>query len=76
MLFQATLIAVITYLVACYAYGLYLLFKLYTGKRLHREPANLQENPRSLEDNTVAHAPSEDADPQAKPGYDTPAKAA
>lgn len=80
MLFQATLIAVIVYLAICYAYGLYLLVKLYTGKRLHTEPANLQENPRSLEDNTVQPVPGSTPgsvpETSAQPGFSAPAKAA
>lgn len=76
MLFQATLIAVIVYLAVCYAYGLYLLFKLYTGKRLHAESANLQENPRSLDDNTVQPAPGNAPETSARPGFSAPAKAA
>ncbi|MEO0514305.1 MAG: hypothetical protein AAF086_03295 [Planctomycetota bacterium] len=73
MLFKATLIAVIVYLAACYAYGLYLLVKLYTNKRLHAAPANLQENPRSLRD--TADAPAAATGPDA-PAYEAPAKAA
>ncbi|MEM1109259.1 MAG: hypothetical protein AAGH99_11290 [Planctomycetota bacterium] len=80
MLFQATLIAVIVYLAACYAYGVYLLVKLYTNKRLHTENANFEENPRSLHDNAVeptseADAPAREAAP-AQPTYDEAAKAA
>ncbi len=73
MLFKATLVAVIVYLAACYAYGLYLLVKLYANKRLHAAPAHLQENPRSISDTTPASAPQTR---DGRPAYDTPAKAA
>lgn len=73
MLFQATLIAVIAYLAACYAYGFYLLVKLYTNKRLHAAPANLQDNPHEAQDNTLRPAP---ATGSSQPDYNAPAKAA
>lgn len=52
-MFQAVLITVITYLVACYGYGLYLLWKLYTGRRFNGE--------------AVAERSAVAAMPQAKP---------
>jgi len=70
MLFKATLIAVIVYLAACYAYGLYLLVKLYTNKRLHAAPTKLQENSGSMSDTPTPAAP------QSTAAYDTSAKAA
>lgn len=77
MLFQATLIAVIVYLAACYAYGLYLLVKLYTGRRLHAAPAHLHEDPRSAEDrNGQRLGQNKPAPATGKPAYDAPAKAA
>lgn len=72
MLFKATLIAVIVYLAVCYAYGLYLLWKLYTGRRLHLDAASLGENPAPrTEQQDTAGAPR-----RAQPGYNAPAKAA
>ncbi|MEM9419351.1 MAG: hypothetical protein AAGA25_09930 [Planctomycetota bacterium] len=65
MLFKATLIAVIVYLAACYAYGLFLLFKLYTNKKMQAEiknPVNRAEAPAKQ----PAHSPA----------YEAPAKAA
>lgn len=70
MLFKATLIAVIVYLVACYAYGLYLLFKLYTNKKMQAEFKNPVNTAGTISD----HA-DQDAK-QAAPAYDAPAKAA
>lgn len=72
MLFQATLVAVIVYLAACYAYGLYLLWKLYTGRRLDLDASSLGENPAPR---VELQTPTQDA-PRAQPTYDTAAKAA
>ncbi|MEM7625179.1 MAG: hypothetical protein AAF333_06080 [Planctomycetota bacterium] len=44
MLFQAVLFTVIAYLVACYAYGLFLLWKLYTGRKF-RDDGGQGEHP-------------------------------
>ena len=41
-MFQAVLFTVIAYLVGCYAYGLFLLWKLWTGRRLERQLAAYQ----------------------------------
>lgn len=72
MLFKATLIAVIVYLAVCYAYGLYLLWKLYTGRRLHLDAASLGETtaPR------VERQAPDKGETRSQPGYQTPAKAA
>ncbi|MEM9882201.1 MAG: hypothetical protein AAF800_04715 [Planctomycetota bacterium] len=72
MLFQATLIAVITYLAACYLYGMYLLWKLYTGRRLHAPPS---ERPAPRELGATA-GPADASNRRSTPAYDTPAKAA
>jgi hypothetical protein len=68
MLFKAVLFAVMLYLVACYAYGIYLLWKLWTGRRAAQQTAALpaSEGPRTR---GAVSAP-------AASGYGTPAKAA
>ncbi|MEL7087747.1 MAG: hypothetical protein AAGL98_04790 [Planctomycetota bacterium] len=70
MLFQAVLFTVIAYLAACYAYGLFLLWKLYTGRRF-REDGGLGEHPA-----TPTADPATSADPAPAPAYKTPARAA
>lgn len=68
MLFKITLFAVIVYLAACYAYGLYLLWKLYTGRRLGVDTAKLTG--QAVLKTTPTRA---DRD---TPRYEAPAKAA
>jgi hypothetical protein len=71
MLFKVVLFAVIVYLTACYAYGVYLLFKLWSGRKLAQSsPAALAALPAG--DQAGAATPA--AEPM--PRYATPAKAA
>ncbi|MEM8737285.1 MAG: hypothetical protein AAGG38_02240 [Planctomycetota bacterium] len=72
MLFQVVLIAVMGYLAACYVYGLYLLWKLYTGRRLHADAVSLGENPRTAHETPEPVAARSESDS----AYGSTAKAA
>lgn len=81
MLFKIVLFAVIVYLAACYAYGLFLLWKLYAGRKF-QDDGGLGEHPAPAPGSvagpgSVVTTPSTASPaPQAQPAYDTPAKAA
>ena len=68
MLFKAVLFAVMLYLVACYAYGVYLLWKLWAGRKLQSQEMAGAES--SVAQNPVLETMS------AQPAYVAPAKAA
>lgn len=71
MLFQAVLFTVIAYLVACYAYGMYLLWKLYTGRKFQAQ--NVEGEPLEAPAQPPAVSASESS---SDVGYESPAKAA
>jgi len=74
MLFQAVLFTVIAYLVACYAYGVYLLWKLYVGRKFHE---NLGQAEGLAPLDAADAAPSKAPPAPAQPSYEeAPAKAA
>lgn len=65
MLFKAVLFAVMLYLAACYAYGIYLLWKLWVGRRLAGQPEGVDATVGEIE-----------AASRAQATYVAPAKAA
>lgn len=68
MLFQAVLFTVIAYLVACYVYGLFLLWKLYAGRKFQDDGGQGEHPAAATEAAPAASSPA--------PAYEAPAAAA